>query len=262
MLAERKRPQKGGNHLFFEALTHANTGSVGLPTKPVVVDPTPDPEPVTPASIQLSGLTNGATVQSTLNVEAKLTNAPNIQRVRFFIDNTEVASEGSAPYCMGGDSGGVCNSFSLANIADGDHTLKVSALYGTSQTVETSLQFKKTSPTPPPPDPTPTPTTDTQAPSTPVGLTRSLSANWGKLRYDLNLTWQPSADNVGVQEYVITRNGQPLGTSPNPAYTDSSLKAGTLYTYNVFAKDAKGNTSGPAITTAKANCFWFICSLE
>jgi parallel beta-helix repeat protein len=103
---------------------------------------------------------------------------------------------------------------------------------------------------------------DTQAPSIPAGLTRQLVANWGKVRYDLRLTWQPSTDNVGVKEYVVSRNGTILGVTASTSFTDGSLKAGTFYTYSVVAKDAALNTSEPAVTGAKANCVLFACTLE
>ena len=97
-----------------------------------------------------------------------------------------------------------------------------------------------------PPPPPPPPPADSQAPSTPSGV----SATGG--RGQAQVSWSASTDNVGVDHYNLHRgttssfapgNGnrvaQPTGTS----YTDANLPAGT-YWYKVTAEDAAGNVSG------------------
>ena len=161
---------------------------------------------------------------------------------------------------------GTQNSFTWNNVPVGSHSITAKAIDNkgdstTSAVVSTKVEAKPT----PTPTPTPTPpTADTQPPTSPTNLSRSLRADWGAFKYVMDLKWSPSVDNSGtVASYQITRNGAVLGTTANTSFTDSlSLKAGTLYTYTVTAKDPSGNTSKPATVTAKANCFWFMCGLE
>jgi len=85
--------------------------------------------------------------------------------------------------------------------------------------------------TPAPPDTTP--------PSTPAGLTGTAVSP-----SQINLTWSPSTDNVGVAGYRVYRNGVPRPTTVTaPAYSDTNLSAATSYTYTVEAYDAAGNVS-------------------
>ncbi|MBG6218212.1 hypothetical protein IWX75_002693 [Arthrobacter sp. CAN_A6] len=81
------------------------------------------------------------------------------------------------------------------------------------------------------------PTSDTTAPSTPTGLTSTVSGATA------NLVWTTSSDNVGVAGYRVTRNGTLLaGTVTGTSFSNSGLAAGT-YTYTVAAFDAAGNYS-------------------
>ncbi|EAU63390.1 carbohydrate binding domain-containing protein, partial [Stigmatella aurantiaca] len=90
---------------------------------------------------------------------------------------------------------------------------------------------------------------DTQAPSTPAGLTKgTVTAS------SVTLSWTASTDNVGVTGYTLHRNGTQVGTSAGTTYTDTGLTAGTSYSYTVKALDAAGNVSSASaaltITTA------------
>jgi hypothetical protein len=94
---------------------------------------------------------------------------------------------------------------------------------------------------------------DTQAPSTSANLTLS-SPN----AYAVNLTWDASTDNVGVQGYRIYRDGSLLSTATGVAYTDYTVVPGNSYTYTVVAYDAASNTSSslsPSITL-KTTSIW------
>jgi chitodextrinase len=82
--------------------------------------------------------------------------------------------------------------------------------------------------------------TDTQAPTTPAGLTAtSMSAG------AVTLTWQGSTDNVGVAGYTVYRNGTVLGSvsGSSTTYTDATAGSATTYSYTVDAYDAAGNRS-------------------
>jgi chitodextrinase len=79
---------------------------------------------------------------------------------------------------------------------------------------------------------------DTTAPSTPTGL-GSPSHN----ETTINLAWTASTDNVGVTGYKIFRDGNQVGTSNTPSYSDTGLTVNTTYDYKVSAYDAAGNNS-------------------
>ncbi|QJE97074.1 malectin domain-containing carbohydrate-binding protein [Luteolibacter luteus] len=86
---------------------------------------------------------------------------------------------------------------------------------------------------------------DNQAPTIPGGFEATPGDE------TMSLTWQPSADNVGVAAYEIRRNGILLATVPIPGFEDSGLTNGVLYTYEVRAIDGVGNVSAPAMDSAK-----------
>jgi uncharacterized protein YjdB len=79
---------------------------------------------------------------------------------------------------------------------------------------------------------------DAEPPTTPAGLNvRPFSAS------AVDLSWQPSTDNVGVSGYRIYRDGRQVATSDGTAYTDEELQPSTTYVYAVAAFDAAGNVS-------------------
>ncbi|MCD1261171.1 discoidin domain-containing protein [Paenibacillus athensensis] len=93
-------------------------------------------------------------------------------------------------------------------------------------------------------------TGDTQAPSTPSGLTATATSS-----SQINLSWTASTDNVGVTGYDIYRGGTLIGSSTTTSYSDTGLTASTAYSYTVKAKDAAGNVSaasGAASATTQA----------
>ncbi|UMP00165.1 cellulase family glycosylhydrolase [Amycolatopsis sp. EV170708-02-1] len=86
---------------------------------------------------------------------------------------------------------------------------------------------------------------DTEAPSAP-GSPSASNVTCGSV----TLTWQASADNVGVAGYRVLRNGQTVATTVNPPATVSGLAASTAYSFTVVAYDAAGNTSAPSNTVS------------
>ena len=81
---------------------------------------------------------------------------------------------------------------------------------------------------------------DTQAPSTPTGLTATASSY-----SEVDLNWQAATDNVGVAGYTVYRNGSTLATVSGTtlAYSDMTAQANTTYSYTVDAFDQVGNHS-------------------
>ena len=83
---------------------------------------------------------------------------------------------------------------------------------------------------------------DTEPPSAPAGLTATAGTG------QISLAWTASSDNVGVTRYNISRNGSALTNVTGTSYADTSVTAGTEYTYSVTAQDAAGNVSGDSNT--------------
>ncbi len=81
---------------------------------------------------------------------------------------------------------------------------------------------------------------DIYPPSTPFLLSATTKSSG-----EIDITWSPSTDNVGVAGYYIYRGGSQIAAvSSTPlAYKDTGLSAGTDYSYYIAAYDAAGNIS-------------------
>jgi glucose/arabinose dehydrogenase/chitodextrinase len=79
---------------------------------------------------------------------------------------------------------------------------------------------------------------DTEAPSTPTDVTAT-----GVTSSEIDVTWTPSTDDVGVAGYRVFRNGVQVSTPTYPSFQDIGLSPSTSYTYTVRAYDLAGNTS-------------------
>jgi hypothetical protein len=88
---------------------------------------------------------------------------------------------------------------------------------------------------------------DTTPPSTPinfVGTTPNSST--------VNLTWNPSTDNIGISNYLIYRDDSQIGTTELVNFSDTYVAEGTTYNYKIKAVDASGNLS-PVSQTVTVN---------
>ncbi|MBI1942036.1 MAG: hypothetical protein HYS35_00095 [Betaproteobacteria bacterium] len=79
---------------------------------------------------------------------------------------------------------------------------------------------------------------DTQAPTVPTGLVGTAVSS-----SRIDLTWNPSTDNVGVTGYYVYLNDAPLATTTQTSFSHTGLSAGTTYRYRVSAYDAIPNHS-------------------
>lgn len=88
---------------------------------------------------------------------------------------------------------------------------------------------------------------DTQAPSTPTGISATAVSS-----SQINLSWSASTDAVGVTGYRIYRGSTQIATASTTAYSDTGLSAGTSYSYTVAAYDAAGNVSAQSASVSAA----------
>ncbi len=87
---------------------------------------------------------------------------------------------------------------------------------------------------------------DTQPPTAPTGLTAAVISST-----QIDLSWAPSTDNLGVAGYIIYRNGTQVGTTAGTSYQSTGLTASTGYTYQVAAYDRAGNTSAKSVAVTR-----------
>lgn len=88
-----------------------------------------------------------------------------------------------------------------------------------------------------------TPGSDSESPTAPGDVTGlAVSAR------QVNLSWSPASDNVGVAGYTVTRDGVAIGEtdSATSTFVDRLVSPATTYSYAVEAFDAVSNHSSPA----------------
>ena len=78
---------------------------------------------------------------------------------------------------------------------------------------------------------------DGQPPSVPSSVLATASGT------SVNVTWDASTDNVGVDHYVVRRDGTDVGHPTGASFLDQGLQPSTAYHYTVAACDAAGNCS-------------------
>jgi chitodextrinase len=79
---------------------------------------------------------------------------------------------------------------------------------------------------------------DTQAPTVPTGLSGRAASST-----QINLSWSPSTDNVGVTGYYVYANNAIVGKVTGTTFQQTGLTPNTTYNYRVSAFDAAGNNS-------------------
>src|SRR2546422_7624191 len=94
--------------------------------------------------------------------------------------------------------------------------------------------------------------TDTVPPTAPANLTAGAAGGT-----QINLSWTPSTDNVGVTGYRLERcqgagcsSFAQIATPAGTSYSDTGVAASTSYSYRVRATDAAGNLSGYSNTAS------------
>ena len=85
---------------------------------------------------------------------------------------------------------------------------------------------------------------DVTAPSAPSSLTAP-TVQPTKVK----LTWGSATDDTGVTGYRVSRNGTVVANLSGTTWTDTSVKGGTTYTYQVSARDGAGNWGPSAQVT-------------
>lgn len=83
---------------------------------------------------------------------------------------------------------------------------------------------------------------DTVPPTPPTNLAAAATSS-----VQVSLSWTAATDNVGVTGYDVLRDGALLASQGGATtFSDTAARPGTLYSYQVRAKDAAGNVSPPS----------------
>jgi chitodextrinase len=82
---------------------------------------------------------------------------------------------------------------------------------------------------------------DIQPPSIPANLAATVVSS-----SQIDLSWSPATDNVGVTGYRVYRNGTLVASPTGTSVSITGLSASTTYSFTVSAVDAAGNVSAPS----------------
>jgi chitodextrinase len=200
---------KGSNHIFFDVSNTNFTITAG-----VAADTTAPTAPTLVAS---------GTTQTTTNLSwSGATDAVGVTGYDVFQGSTLLTSTSSTTFAVTGLSSSTNYTFSVkAKDAAGNTSASSNVV-----SVTTSASAG-----------------DSQAPTTPSNLSAS-----GTTQTTTTLTWNASSDNVGVTGYDVYQGTTLLGNIAGTSANITSLTPSTVYTFNVKAKDAAGNSSAASNT--------------
>lgn len=206
-------------------------GNESAPTAPVSATTQPPPDTIPPS------VPTALSASAVSDTRIDLTWSPSSDNIgvtgyRVFRNGVQVATTPSTAYSDTGLS------------PTTSYTYTVAAFDAAGNTSAASVSASATTP-------------DTQPPSIPQKLT-AIGVNSSQI----DLTWLPSSDNVGVTGYKVFRDGNQVATTTSTSYADTGLLPATIHTYTVAAFDAAANTSAasePAIaSTFSGNEFAFV----
>jgi len=206
---------------FYATATDYAGNTTTSPVVTIKVDNTP---PVVSITLPVSG----ATISGTSTVTSSASDPETgVSFVDYSLDSTLLPhSTGSPNFALAWDT---------TKFANGIHTLKATAYNGVNNTASTTILVNIQ-------NGTGTGTTDTTSPSTPTGVTGTAVSST-----QINLSWSPSTDNVGVAGYRVFRSGIQAGAVTGTSFADTNLSASTAYVYTVAAYDAAGNVSAQSV---------------
>ncbi|MBX4201367.1 fibronectin type III domain-containing protein, partial [Candidatus Saccharibacteria bacterium] len=169
--------------------------------------------PSAPSNVSASGI---STSQISLSWSPSSDNV-GISYYQIYRNGNSVGTTGSTSYTDGGLNAGTTYTYSIYAIdTSGNRNV-----YNGATQVATGTTY---------------PAADTTPPSAPSNVSAT-----GVSTSQINLSWSPSTDNVGVAYYRVFRNGNTVGTTNGTRYADGGLNAGQTYTYSIYAVDTSGN---------------------
>ncbi len=183
----------------------------------VMIYKQPMPDTLAPAT-SISSPTNGASVAGVVSINATATDNRSVSKVEFYIDNSLVSTQTSAPYTYSWDTSALGGNT--------QHALYTKA-YDAANNITTSATINVT-------------IADVVAPTTTIIFPGNNSSVTGNLSITTN-----TSDNVGVTNVEFYVDNNLLTTSTTSPYTamwdTSALTQGSAHTLFTKAYDAAGN---------------------
>ncbi|MCY7387501.1 MAG: fibronectin type III domain-containing protein [Burkholderiales bacterium] len=243
-----------GNGKFFDALNGNLMGSVGFDTTVYALNPNGQDFwafdagqnllhhltfasatcGIPPAPVGVTALVT----QGTTDVVVSWAGIAGATGYNIYMAKAAGVTKASYASLLGGQSRlNVTSPHTALGLSAGNHYLVVTAYNASGESVE-STQITINVP-------------DVQAPTVPTGVTATAISS-----SRINISWNASTDNVGINYYQVYRGSSYLGSAypPDVGYANTGLAGSTLYTYSVKACDSANNCSAPS-ATASATTF-------
>jgi len=180
-------------------------------------------------------LTSGASANVTLTPGFNSSTYQEYWKIWIDFNNDKDFDDAGEEVFSGNGSAAVSGSFTVSSGASGTTRMRVTMKYNGAPTSCETFDYGEVE------DYTVTfgsGPDDTEPPTAPASLTAS-----NVTETTVDLSWNASTDNVGVDHYTVFQDGNSIGTTTNTSATVSGLTAATTYTFTVKAEDAAGNVS-------------------
>jgi 1A family penicillin-binding protein len=168
-------------------------------------------------SISITSPANASTVSNPITITTSVSAPLGVNRVEFYFDSILIATDFNSPF-----------ETAYITTASGVHNITARVYDKGNYSAEDKIKVKVSA--------------DTTAPTAPAWLTATAIS-----QVQINLSWGPSTDDVGVDGYKIERSmGGPwvqIAATSGTSYSDTGLLNNTTYSYRVRAYDAAGNNS-------------------
>ena len=187
--------------------------------RPQLVVVTSPPSDLTLPTVSITSPADGSAISGPVDVTVNASDNVAVASVDVSLDGVLIGNDVAPPFSF---------PFETRGVANVPHVLQASAVdragnVGTSSPVTVTV----------------TNTPDGQPPSPPTSLVAiPTSSN------QVDLTWAAASDNVGVDHYLVLRDGAQVASVAITAHSDRTLQPSTTYTYILVAVDAAGNESG------------------
>lgn len=195
--------------------------------------------PSNPPSVSWTTPVSGSTVTGSVALSAIASDQVGISNVSYSVDGSSIGQVTSSPYTLNWDS---------TSVADGSHTLTVTATdaAGITSTAEETINVSND--------------LCSTAPSLLGSVSDTDSSPLPADKVDLSWSAARAGTNCTLAGYHIYRNGTLLNSVTGTSYSDTSVVAGTTYTYQISAYDSSGHESAKIPSTALSVTTGINCS--
>jgi hypothetical protein len=205
-----------GEHVFKTILVTETGLSIEKTVNFTVNKSVPVSPPQQPSSakinpaIQVTGISEGATITGITTVSAALTNVNDDAVVRFSIDGELMNITSIKPYCMMGQAEGACRNWDTKSLTNGTHTLQITVSGSTinAKTIRMSFNVSNIAPVPIAP---------VKAPAIPIDGQPARASGTVQLS-------APPAEKITNKTVTYEVDNKPVATTPNNTATIDTTK--------------------------------------